>query len=565
MKSKIVNLQPHRRNPQHPVTKAFIYLALFAAAASSPPMRAQTGPTLPEPVVIKSSGNGLSVDLNLAVAQSKVADRKLETATYNGTIPGPTFRVKPGDIMKINLINNLAAIGQKPPPQKIVDCGDTGSNADPMGDMTKMPDPSIFLMSNLHTHGLQVSPTGNGDNPYIDLAPGQTCKYAITIPGQSNSSNPFTPPQPAGLHWYHPHRHMSASKQTWAGLAGAIIVEGDIDKIPEVAAAKERLLILQELWVDDKGQVPAGMVLPVAGSAGTQAVQGTEVPFTTSPPTPTNIYYVVNGAYQPTIPIQPGETQRWRILNASPHRVYQLSIDGNPEIRQIAQDGISLSEALPIDQSANPIIMAPGNRVEIILRYADQGAFALRAVPFDQGHPGGALPEVVLANIESSGKPVTGTKMPDKLIPQENLNKVEAKVRKDPIVFSGTILPAPVQFFINKEQFDPTMKPITAKAGTVEEWTLINQDVFQHPFHIHVNPFQVVEINGKKVDKPIWWDTFMLPPKTLDNKGKEVFSRVKIRIRFRSDVTGKTVFHCHFLPHEDNGMMSVFELLPNTK
>ena len=107
------------------------------------------------------------------------------------------------------------------------------------------------------------------------------------------------------------------------------------------------------------------------------------------------------------------------------------------------------------------------------------------------------------------------------------------------------------------------MTPITGTVGTTVEWTIVNQDVFRHPFHIHVNPFQVVAIGGVKLERPIWWDTFMLPPKRIV-AGREVFGQIKIRMRFRSDVTGKTVFHCHFLPHEDNGMMSVFELLKPT-
>jgi len=94
------------------------------------------------------------------------------------------------------------------------------------------------------------------------------------------------------------------------------------------------------------------------------------------------------------------------------------------------------------------------------------------------------------------------------------------------------------------------------------EWTLMNKDVFQHPFHIHVNPFQVVAVNARRVDQPVWWDTFALPPRDTTT-GQP--STVQIRMRFRSDVTGKTVFHCHILPHEDNGMMSIFELVAGTR
>ena len=323
--------------------------------------------------------------------------------------------------------------------------------------------------------------------------------------------------------------------------------------------------------MDDEGHVPAGMVLPTAGSAGTEPVVGTEVPFTANPAVPTNIYYTVNGLYQPAIPIQPGETQRWRIVNASPHRVYQLFIEppaafpsDQPEIYLIAQDGITLSEAFRIDQRTNPIVMAPANRVEIILRVARQGTYNFKAIAFEQGHPGGPLPTVTLATVVSAGPAITGRKIPTKLIERQDLTHSHINARKK-VKFRGNILPGPVQFFINDLKFSPDMPPITSTVGTIEEWTVINEDVFKHPIHIHVNPFQVIEVDGRKVERPIWWDTFMLPPKGVVN-GREKPGQIKLRMRLRSDVWGKTVFHCHFLPHEDNGMMSVFELIkPNRR
>lgn len=542
-------------------------LLLVTCALSSPAFAQGTSPAFTEPNVIRSEGGVLKASLNLALAPNTVAGRVLETATYNASLPGPTLRVRAGDRMEIRLINNLTFPGGPlPPPQTVVDCG-RRTPTETAGGHAAHSDPSMFLVTNIHTHGLQVSPQGNGDNPYISLQPGETCDYAIQLPGPLDPPDPYRPTQPAGLYWYHPHRHMTTSKQSWAGLAGAIIVEGDLDRIPDVAAARERLLVLQELWVDDKGHVPAGVVLPVAGSAGTQKVSGTEVPFTPNPARPTNIYYTVNGLYQPAIPIQPGETQRWRILNASPHRVYQLSLEApsaappaQPEMYLIAQDGITLGEAVRVDQRRAPIVMAPGNRVEIIVRVARSGTYVLKAKAYDQGHPGGALPEVTLATVASGGPVITGRKIPGKLIPPADPSHDPIRVRPDPIVFLGQILTGPVRFFINGQLFDPNMTPITGVVGTTVEWTLVNQDVFRHPFHIHVNPFQVIEVDGVKIERPTWWDTFMLPPKRIVD-GREVFGQIKIRMRFRSDVAGRTVFHCHFLPHEDNGMMSVFELV----
>lgn len=523
------------------------------------------GNAFSQPNEIRSVGGVLNVTLNLTVAPNTVAGRVLQTANYNGLIPGPTFRVQPGDVLKIRLINNLTLAGAPPPTQKVVDCGNRPAHMfhSPFGPL----DPVTFLHTNLHTHGLQVSPQKNGDNVLIDLAPGETCDYSIPIPLGANippgCPGPYCPPQPAGLFWYHPHRHESTSKQSWAGLAGAIIVEGDIDRVPEVAAARERLMVLQELWVDDKGHVPSGMVLPVAGSQGTQAVAGTEVPFTPNPVIPTNIYYIVNGVFQPEIPFQPGETQRWRILNASPHRVYQLFLEGNPEIYKIAQDGIAFAQSVKADNTeGNPscwaagnLCLAPGNRVEVIVKFPETADPNQRpklwAVAFDQGHPGGALPKVVLATLAFAGPPVTGRKIPGKLVtPQADITE-PCKGGKTITFGPGNILTGPVAFPINGKLFTTDMTPFTGKINTCEEWTLVNADVFMHPFHIHVNPFQVTEVNGVPVKDIVWWDTAMLPPN----------GKLKIRTRYRNDVTGLTVFHCHFLPHEDNGMMSLFELV----
>ena len=141
---------------------------------------------------------------------------------------------------------------------------------------------------------------------------------------------------------------------------------------------------------------------------------------------------------------------------------------------------------------------------------------------------------------------------------------------------------------------------------TAEEWTLINTTripqipppppvpdkpapppkiapfaPFPHPFHIHINPFQVVEIfDPVTMDEPrvmekdfIWYDTIGIPPAydyypngkpRLDKNGKQIFVNgyVKIRSRF-ADFTGLFVLHCHILAHEDRGMMQLVQVVPN--
>jgi suppressor of ftsI len=74
--------------------------------------------------------------------------------------------------------------------------------------------------------------------------------------------------------------------------------------------------------------------------------------------------------------------------------------------------------------------------------------------------------------------------------------------------------------------------------GATEEWTILNTSDEQHPFHIHVNDFQVMSINGRRVHPRGLQDTVVLP----------VHGRVVIRLRF-TGFTGKFVFHCHILNH----------------
>ena len=86
---------------------------------------------------------------------------------------------------------------------------------------------------------------------------------------------------------------------------------------------------------------------------------------------------------------------------------------------------------------------------------------------------------------------------------------------------------------------------MVARLGTTQEWTIINTTDGQHPFHLHTDPFQVVSINGQPYYAHSYQDTVVLP----------VHGEVQILIYF-SDFTGKTVFHCHIMHHEQNGMMN---------
>jgi FtsP/CotA-like multicopper oxidase with cupredoxin domain len=105
--------------------------------------------------------------------------------------------------------------------------------------------PHEFNTTNFHSHGLHVSPSGISDNVMRMMEPGDSYDIEIAIPSDHIS----------GTNWYHPHAHGSADVQIASGAVGALIIEGDFADVPEIAAAKERLLVLTEAVFDQFGMI----------------------------------------------------------------------------------------------------------------------------------------------------------------------------------------------------------------------------------------------------------------------------------------------------------------------
>jgi len=124
---------------------------------------------------------------------------RVRLRSYNGTdvapdtpFVTPTIEAAPGNTVRIELDNQLP-----------VDPACTSAN-------TAMNTPHCFNGTNLHAHGLWVSPTGNGDNVLLSINPGAQFGYEYNIPRD----------HPAGTYWYHTHRHGSTALQVSSGMAG---------------------------------------------------------------------------------------------------------------------------------------------------------------------------------------------------------------------------------------------------------------------------------------------------------------------------------------------------------
>lgn len=415
-----------------------------------------SGPVLFSEPPVRASQNGL---LETTFNALPDLSEGLGKMSYEGSIPGPTLRVRPGDRLKIRLLNNLGG-------------RDT----------------------NLHVHGMHVSPSGNSDNIFIHVQDNETFDYEYEIPEN----------HPAGLYWYHPHVHGLSSDQVAGGLAGAIIVEGGLDDWPEFQNLTERLLVLQGPFL------------------GHQAPE-----------------YWVNGLLNPVMTIRPGETQRWRILNASANPFFNLALEGH-SLHLVEVDGNPLPRLETIDR----LLLGPGERGTVLIQGGPAGTYTLRSEAW--GEDAQAMPDLMLATLQVEGDAEEPAPLPSELIPLPDLT--DAPIARRRVVTFQMQQVDPV-FAIDGMGFDPDRVDQIVELNTVEEWVVRNESPEWHPFHIHVNDFQVMSVNGDPV--PLRYeDTIGIPPN----------GEIVIRIPFL-DFTGKFVYHCHILIHEDFGMMAVIEVV----
>lgn len=350
--------------------------------------------------------------------------------------------------------------------------------------------------TNLHFHGGHVSPRGNSDNVLLSIRPGETFDYEYNLPEN----------HPPGLYWYHPHYHHYTDQQVMGGMLGAIIVRGDIDELPGIKGLPERVLVLTTV---DQGN---------------------------------NVIRLVNNQVDPTLYVRPFETIRLRLVNASSDDFYNFAIPGQ-KLNVISRDGNTLSEVESVDSE----VMAPGDRVEILFQAGLWGETDVKSIVYKQGFF--TYPEDTFMKIKVFGLPVLPKNLPTTLIPYDNFK--DAKIDNTrTITFSEGGTQENPTYLIDGQIFNPDEVSQIMTLGTTEEWRIINESGEVHPFHIHINPFQVISINGEEIDRKSMDDTFPIPA------NGEFVMRTKYR-----DFDGKYVLHCHILFHEDNGMMQIVEVV----
>ena len=246
--------------------------------------------------------------------------------------------------------------------------------------------------------------------------------------------------------------------------------------------------------------------------------------------------------------MRPGEVQRWRIVHAGHENNLHLALTGHA-LDVIAYDGIRMS----VDHR-DTLLIAPGQRADMLVKAGAPGIYALAAVAYDQGY---SSPTGPLASIVVEGEPMEMT-LPATLgaPPLRSIRDEEITNRRR--LWLSAVEPEyppagnyqEFAFLICGQRFNPERVDQRIRLGAVEEWTIVNEHGDDHIFHIHTNPFELVAVNDEKLATPFWRDSVVVP-----RKGSIVF-----RSRFL-DFTGRFVLHCHMMNHEELGMMQVVEVV----
>ena len=433
-------------------------------------------------------------ELAVREAQVNVNGTLATLLTYNGQFPGPVIRAKRGESLRVQLRNNLPFT--------------TAKNI--LGHTKNI--------TNLHTHGLHVSPKEPADSMTVQLKPGEIYDYIYDL----------TKEEPGRLNFYHPHVHGVVAEQYWGGLAGPLVIE---DEIAALAGYETHIMVLKDITLS--GGVPE---LYSSNMDYMNGKEGSQV--------------MVNGQVNPVLNIRPGQVQRWRVVNASNARFYKLSLE-NHSIYLVGTDGGLLDKPYQLSS----LLLSPGERVDILVK-ANQAAksYRLLSLPYSRGGMSGQQ-QVTLLTLAYSGTTVSDT-LPIAVKPDAKRIVIDTSSLPRRTL---TLSMMQMKGYINGQTFTDMNNScrIMSQLGGWEVWEIVNQSGMDHPFHQHVNSAQVLSITAGDsgyaslyTTIPAWKDVVVVP------KSGSVTLLVPVM-----DWPGMTMFHCHIIEHEDIGMMGAWHIM----
>ncbi|MBV9404729.1 MAG: multicopper oxidase domain-containing protein [Acidobacteriaceae bacterium] len=433
--------------------------------------------------------------------------------SYGASVPGPTFETRSGKGLLVDWPNELPTRHFLPIDHNL------------MGAEAGKPD----VRAVVHLHGAKAPPMSDG-YPENWYTPGRSVVYHY--PNQ----------QEAALLWYHDHAMGINRLNIYAGLLGLFIVRDEVeDELNLPRAEYEIPLVLLDRMFRADGQ----LYYPVS--------QRPEAPWV---PELFGNATLINGKLLPYLDVEP-RPYRFRVLNGANARFYRLALSKNSPFLQIGTD-LGL---LPAPVSLQVIVLAPGERADLIIDFSERKGEELTLL--SESHP------LMQFRVKRSSVSVRAS-LPKTLREVPKIPESSAvRTRELTLEEYDNVVDEPVTHLLNGARWhDPiTEKPVI---DTTEIWSFINVTDDVHPIHLHMVRFQILDrrafdVAEYLIKKRIRYVGDPFPPEPGEAGWKDTVRATpgavtRIIVKFEG-FTGRYVWHCHILEHEDNEMMRPYEIV----
>ena len=387
----------------------------------------------------------------------------------------------------------------------------------------------------MHWHGVHLPSVMDG-GPHSKIPPNSTWNASWT--GMDRASTM----------WYHPHLHHATYKHVMLGVAG-MIINRDLEEaaldLPRTYGIDDIPLIIQTKVLDAEHQIDASMVNNAMDTM--LMVNGT-----------INAYHEA-----------PAQMVRYRILNGSAMRVFNVGLSNNDVFWVIGSDGSLLEEPVEKDM----LLIAPGERYEILVNLEGLEGQTVQIMNYGEEIPtsiygsgtmmgGGTIPNYNNNSLNGSNFPILSlniqeptsspvTSLPSYLVATNPIDETTVDEQRD--FLFNTTGGSTGPFLINGSTFNMGEINYTIPLNNTEIWSFTNQTPIAHPFHIHDVQFNILEINGSEPEEHLrgWKDILLIP-------GHMGTAKFITKFEHFADPNIPYMYHCHMLVHEDEGMMGQF-------
>ena len=433
---------------------------------------------------------------------------------YAGMFPGPRLETRKGQGILVEWVNALPAKHFLP--------------IDPRLHGAEPGQPEVRAV--VHLHGAKVPPGSDGfpENWYT--------------PGNSRLYH-YPSEQDAAMLWYHDHAMGINRLNVYAGLLGPFFIRDDAEDALELPQGNHEIpVVLCDRMLDTDGQ----LLYPVSGYPGADWVPELFADTT-----------LVNGKLLPYLEVE-ARQYRLRVLNASNSRTYLLSLSNGQPLHQIGTDQGLLAAPVTLDR----LSLASAERADLIVDFA--------------GHAGerielnnGVAPLMQFRVAAATER--RHSVLPATLRPVERVAESEASAtRVHTLDEKDDLVSNPVVLLLDGRHWDMPVTE-TPVLGTTEIWSFVNLTEDAHAVHLHTVRFQILDrrrfdVSHFRRSGQLRYMGRAVAPEPGEAGWKDTVradARTVTRIIVRFDgYTGRYVWHCHMLEHEDNDMMRPFEIIP---